>query len=272
MKSKSIKLVGVLFLFFSCNEKNATETKIISEGLTTPLMAYEILGEYPHDTNLFTEGLLIHEGEIYESTGSPQNLPFTQTQIGVIDTLTGQLEVKVDLGKKPFGEGISILNNKIYMLSWQSGKGFVFDLNTFEQISQFTYGQSKEGWGLCNDGSKLFKSDGSQKIWTLDPVSLKELDHIELVTHKGFFKDTNELEYVDGYIYANVYQKESVMIINASSGAIEGVVNFSGLKKLVTQHSEVDVLNGIAYHPGRKTFFVTGKKWDKLFEVSLEKK
>ena len=231
------------------------------------LYTYKILNTYPHDRNAYTQGLEFYNDTLYESTGLKGF-----SSLRKLNYKTGEILKKISLPDPIFGEGISILNNKIYMLSWQSGKGFVFDLNTFEQISQFTYGQSKEGWGLCNDGSKLFKSDGSQKIWTLDPVSLKELDHIELVTHKGFFKDTNELEYVDGYIYANVYQKESVMIINASSGAIEGVVNFSGLKKLVTQHSEVDVLNGIAYHPGRKTFFVTGKKWDKLFEVSLEKK
>lgn len=231
------------------------------------LYTYKILNTYPHDRNAYTQGLEFYNDTLYESTGLKGF-----SSLRKLNYKTGEILKKISLPDPIFGEGISILNNKIYMLSWQSGKGFVFDLNTFEQISQFTYGQSKEGWGLCNDGSKLFKSDGSQKIWTLDPISLKELDHIELVTHKGFFKDTNELEYVDGYIYANVYQKESVMIINASSGAIEGVVNFSGLKKLVTQHSEVDVLNGIAYHPGRKTFFVTGKKWDKLFEVSLEKK
>jgi glutamine cyclotransferase len=158
------------------------------------------------------------------------------------------------------------------MLSWQSGKGFVFDPKNFNELSQFSYGQSKEGWGLCNDGKKLFKSDGSQKIWFLDPQNLSEVSHIELATNKSFFKNTNELEYVNGLIYANVYLKESVMVINATSGAIEGVVNFSGLKKLVTPHPGLDVLNGIAYHPKRGTFFVTGKKWDKMFEVRLEKK
>ncbi|MEM9650254.1 MAG: glutaminyl-peptide cyclotransferase, partial [Bacteroidota bacterium] len=125
---------------------------------------------------------------------------------------------------------------------------------------------------LTNDGKKIFKSDGTEKIWFLDPETLTEMGNIETVTNKSIFNMANELEYVDGKIYANVYQKESIMIIDAESGAIEGVVNFGGLKKKVTQHEKLNVLNGVAYHPTRKTFFVTGKNWDKLFEVQIVKK
>ncbi|MGB3152767.1 MAG: glutaminyl-peptide cyclotransferase, partial [Maribacter sp.] len=133
----------------------------------------------------------------------------------------------------------------------------------------------REGWGLTNDGEKIFKSDGTEKIWILDPETLLEENYIETVTNSSIFNKANELEYVDGKIYANVYLKPSVMIIDSKSGAIEGVINFGGLSDKVTKGEKWDsnnVLNGIAYHPERKTFFVTGKNWDKLFEVQIQKK
>ena len=138
----------------------------------------------------------------------------------------------------------------------------------------FNYDQSKEGWGLCNDGTQLYKSDGTAKIWTLDADSQKELSYIEATTNKTILSKINELEWVEGAIYANTYQaqKDVVVIINPANGAVEGIINFAGLRKKVEQLPNLDVLNGIAYHPGRKTFFVTGKNWSKLFEVTLEKK
>ncbi len=138
-----------------------------------------------------------------------------------------------------------------------------------KRTGNFQYGQSKEGWGLCNDGDVIYKSDGTEKIWLLNPETQFEVGHLEIVTNTSMFNKANELEYVDGKIYANVWQKESMMIIDAQSGAISGVVNFGGLREKVTQTPQLDVLNGVAYHPGRKTFFVTGKYWDKLFEVRI---
>ena len=161
---------------------------------------------------------------------------------------------------------------KIYQLTWQSRIGFIYDVKDFKKIDSFQYGESKEGWGLANDGEKLFKSDGSENIWFLNPETLVEEGYTQTATNSSIFNKTNELEYVDGKIYANVWQKESMMIIDATSGAIDGVVNFGGLKKKVKQHDKLDVLNGVAYHPERKTFFVTGKNWDKLFEVKITKK
>jgi glutamine cyclotransferase len=138
----------------------------------------------------------------------------------------------------------------------------------------FVYSQSKEGWGLCNDGTQLYKSDGSAKIWTLDAQTQKEISYVEATTNKTIVTKINELEWVNGFIYANTYQaqKDVIVIINPENGAVEGIVNFAGLRKKVEQIPNLDVLNGIAYHPGRKTFFVTGKNWSKLFEVTLQKK
>lgn len=233
------------------------------------LYTYEVINEYPHDIEAFTQGLEFYKDTLYESTGSGNG---GITSLRKINYKTGEVLQKVLPGNNFFGEGITILNDKIFMLTWQHKIGFIYDVNTLEKIDNFNYGESKEGWGFCNNGKKLYKSDGSERIWILDPDTLIEEGYIETVTNTSIFNKTNELEYVDGKIYANVWQKESMMIIDATSGAIEGVVNFAGLKNKVTKHDKLDVLNGVAYHPERKTFFVTGKNWDKLFEVKITKK
>lgn len=235
------------------------------------IYTYTILKEYPHDTGAYTQGLEFHNDTLYEGTGKKG-----RSFLRKFDYKTGKVYQQVDLDKSYFGEGITILNDKIYQLTWRSGVGFIYDINDMKKLDNFQYGESREGWGLTNDGTKLYKSDGTEKIWILNPETMEEEDHIEIASNKSLFADTNELEYVDGKIYANVYQKPGVMIIDAKSGAIEGVVNFGGLSDKVTKTENwIDtdnVLNGIAYHPTRKTFFVTGKDWDKLFEVQIEKK
>ncbi len=231
------------------------------------IYTYEIINEYPHDIQAYTQGLEFYNDTLYESTGKKG-----RSSLRKINFRTGEVLNKIELDKTLFGEGITILDNKIYQLTWQSGTGFIYDLNSFKKTDSFKYNKSKEGWGLCTDGKKLYKSDGTEKIWILNPESLVEEGYIETVTNKSIFNKANELEYVDGKIYANVYQKESMMIIDSGSGAIEGVINFGGLKAKVTKHGNLDVLNGVAYHPSRKTFFVTGKNWDKLFEVKIKKK
>ena len=231
------------------------------------LYTYEILKEYPHDTKAYTQGLEFYNDTLYESTGRRG-----QSSLRKINYKTGKVLKQINLDPAYFGEGITILNDTLYQLTWQNKTGFIYDVNSFKKIGNFQYGESKEGWGLCNDGTKLFKSDGTEKIWFLNPNTLIEEEHIETVTNKSVFNKANELEYVAGKLYANVYQKPSIMIIDATSGAIEGVINFSGLIDRVTKHKDMDVLNGIAYHPTRKTFFITGKNWDKLFEVNILKK
>ena len=240
--------------------------KVLAEK-SPEIYTYEILNTFPHDKTSFTQGLEFSNDTLYEGTGRKG-----ESVLRKIEYTTGKVVQQINLDDSVFGEGITVLNDKVYQLSWQSGLGYVYNKSNLSEIETFSYGKSKEGWGLCNDGEKIFKSDGTEKIWILNPKSLVEEDYIETVTNKSVFNKANELEYVDGKIYANVWQKESMMIIDATSGAIEGVVNFGGLKKQVTQHPKLDVLNGVAYHPTRKTFFVTGKNWDKLFEVRIIKK
>ncbi|WP_255444124.1 glutaminyl-peptide cyclotransferase [Robiginitalea sp. SC105] len=231
------------------------------------IYTYEILNTYPHDQEAFTQGLEFRGDTLYESTGQRG-----YSSLRKVDYRSGEILAQTDLSDNYFGEGISLLGDTLYMLTWQSKTGFLFDPDTLEKLGNFAYGESKEGWGLCNDGQVLYKSDGSQRIWKLDPRTLREIGHIETVTDKSVFNKANELEFVNGKIYANVWQKPSMMIIDAASGAIEGVVNFGGLEKKVTQHDRLDVFNGVAYHAGRGSFFVTGKRWDKLFEVRIVKR
>ena len=231
---------------------------------------YKVLNTYPHDKTAFTQGLEFSGDTLFESTGNPSNV--SKSVLRKLNFETGEVYKEIDLDKSVFGEGLTLIDYKVIQLTWKSGLGYVYNQSNLEKTGSFSYGESKEGWGLCNDGKIIYKSDGTEKIWKLDPETLTEQGYIETVTNKSIFNKANELEYSNGKIYANVWQKESMMIIDPKTGAIEGVINFGGLKDRVEQHSNLDVLNGVAYHAERNTFFVTGKNWDKLFEVEIVKK
>ena len=252
------------------NGTRSTETSLTLLAETPPkLFTYSILNTFPHKTTSYTQGLEFDGDLLYESTGLNG-----QSTLKTLDFKTGKVINDKPLDESYFGEGLTILNDKVIQLTWKSMKGFVYEKETLTMQKSFPYKSSKEGWGLCNDGKVLYKSDGSNRIWILDPITYKELRSIEVMTHKAPLHNINELEWVDGKIYANTYQfnKEVSVIIDPSSGTVEGVIDFSGLKELVEQHPQLNVLNGIAYHKRRKTFFVTGKNWSKLFEVTIEPK
>jgi glutamine cyclotransferase len=254
-------------VYYEGETQTATTTITILNNVLPTVYTYKIINEYPHDITSYTQGLEFHNDTLYESTGQ-----HGESKLRKLDYKTGKVLKNINLADEYFGEGLTILNQKIYLLTWQKGTGFIYDVNTFEKISSFKYGDSKEGWGLCNNNKTIYKSDGTEKIWQLNPETLVEEDYIQVYTNKGKIVGINEMEWIDGEIYANRYQKDGVAIINPKNGAVIGVINFKPLKKLVTQHEGLDVLNGIAYNPKTKTIFVTGKRWDKLFEVVIEKK
>lgn len=232
---------------------------------------YKIINSYPHDTKAYTQGLEYYNGFLYETTGRRG-----QSTLRKVEIETGKVLQKIDLDEKYFGEGMTILNNKIYWLTWQNKKGFVYDLETFKQLKEFKYGKSKEGWGLTNNGKELLKSDGTNKIWFLDPETLKEKRFIQAYTNKYAVDNINELELIGDKIYANKYQQNVIVVIDLKTGIIEGIADLNGLKtemektqKLVPQD---EVLNGIAYDKENNRMFVTGKNWGKLFEIELIKK
>jgi glutamine cyclotransferase len=244
----------------------AQSNLIVLNNERPKLYTYEIVNTYPHDITSYTQGLEFYKGELYESTGQ-----YGESKLRKVDYKTGEVLKNLDLKSGYFGEGLTILDDKIYQLTWQADTGIIYDVNTFEKLGIFRYDHSKEGWGLCNDGKSLYKSDGTEKIWTLNTLNFTEDDKIEVYKENGKINSLNELEWINGKIYANIYQANGVVIINPQNGAVEAVIDFSPLKELVTQHESLDVLNGIAYNPETKTIFVTGKRWDKLFEVKIVK-
>ena len=230
------------------------------------LYKYEIVNIFPHDIEAYTQGLEFDGDDLYESTGLNG-----KSTLRKVNYKTGEIIENKKLDDAFFGEGITLINDKIIQLTWKSLKGFIYNKTNLEMIKSFPYFDSKEGWGLCNDGNKLYKSDGSENIWILNPNDFKEESRIQVVTNKSALRKINELEWVSGKIYANTYQfqKDVVVIINPVTGSVDGVIDFSGLKEKVKQHTKLNVLNGIAYHKKRKTFFVTGKNWNKMFEVKI---
>ncbi len=239
----------------------------ILNSASPEIYTYEIINSYPHDITSYTQGLEFHGDTLYESIGQ-----YGSSKLRKVDLETGEVIKEIKLDDQYFAEGLTILNDKLYQLTWQEGEGFIYNLDTFEKTGTFGYDQSKEGWGLCNNGEKIFKSDGTEKIWILDPETLAEQGYIQPTTHKSVSTKFNELEWVNGMIYANTYQKDGVAIINPDNGAIEGLINFSDLRNQVTQHQKLDVLNGIAYNKNTDKLYVTGKNWDKIFEVKIIKK
>ena len=226
---------------------------------------YEIINEFSRSKNSYTQGLEFYNDTLYESLGR-----YGQSKLVKVEFNTGKKLKEIKLPSEYFAEGITILNDKIFQLTWKEKVGFVYDIDNFNRINSFEYKNSIEGWGICNDGNKLYKSDGTDKIWILNPENQKEESYIEIYTNKNKVVGLNELEWIDGKIYANRYLFDGIAIINPKNGAIEGVINLSSLKSRVTQHEKLDVINGIAYNKKRNSIFVTGKMWDKLFEIRIK--
>ncbi|WP_347374419.1 glutaminyl-peptide cyclotransferase [Aequorivita sp. Q41] len=249
-------------------EYTASKKVTILSSIKPKLYTYKILETYPHDINAYTQGLEFENDTLYESTGQ-----YKESSLRKTDYKTGEVYKKVTLSDHYFGEGLTILNNKIYQLTWRENTGFIYNLNTMEQTGTFVYGKSKEGWGLCHDTeNNIYKSDGTDRIWTLNSNTLAEKDYIEIFTNTSKISSVNELEWVDGKIYANVYQQGSIAIIDPSNGAVEGVIDLTDLKDKVTQHPKLDVLNGIAYKGEPNILYITGKNWDTLFKIEVLKK
>ena len=259
---------------YTNGEMNEIQKELTLFNDKTPVTyTYEVISSFPHATDAYTQGLEFYRDTLFESTGQ-----YGKSTLRKVNFRTGEVYKKIDIPSDYFAEGITILNNKVYQLTWKKGIGFIYNADNFEKLKEFAYNQSEEGWGLTNDGEKLYKSDGTEKIWTLNSETLAEEDYIQTVTNKTIATQLNELEWVDGKIYANTYQKNGVAIINPQNGAIEGVINFDGLIDKIGNSDDPnfdpvnDVLNGIAYDANSKKLYVTGKNWDKLFEVKIIQK
>ncbi len=212
----------------SSEDKNsATDTPAVSSE--TPVITYTILNALPHDKDSYTEGLLMHDGKLFESSGAPQENDKTRSIVGIVDPSTGNIAVKAELDRKTyFGEGITILHNKLYQLTWTNKKGFIYDLKTFKKIGEFSF-PSKEGWGMTTDGTSLIMSDGSSNLTFLDPLTFKTNRIVGVTDNNGPVGNINELEYVNGTILANIYQTPYIIRIDPNTGKVLGKADFSNL-------------------------------------------
>ncbi len=227
------------------------------------LISFQLVKAFPHDVSAFTQGLVVNRGKLYESTGQ------TGSWISEVDITTGKQTKKVILADNYFGEGITILNNKVYQLTWQSHTGFVYSLSDFKKVKEFSY--THEGWGITHNGKHLIVSDGTDRLHFVDTTSLKD-DHVVLVKDgSARVKNLNELEFIDGFIYANQWQTNFILKIDPATGAVVGRLDLSTLQDEVLKfNANPDVLNGIAYEEKSKTLLVTGKNWPVLFALRLK--
>ncbi|PWH85601.1 glutaminyl-peptide cyclotransferase [Brumimicrobium oceani] len=223
----------------------------------------EVLKAYPHATTSYTQGLEFDGDQLYEGTGGTGATG--KSMIGKVDLTTGRITEKKLLDEKYFGEGITIMGNQLFQLTWQEHTCFVYDKNTLEEINKFTY--TGEGWGLCNDGEQLIMSDGSERLYFRDPKTFGLKKSIEVYTNEGPVKGLNELEYIKGKIYANVYTRNQIVIIDPKTGVVTGRIDASILA--LDYRKTGEVLNGIAYKKSTKQLFVTGKNWPNLLEIGL---
>jgi len=224
------------------------------------LETYEIVREYPHDDRAFTQGLVFHGGHLIEGTGRRG-----ESSLRKVEIETGRVIERADISPRLFGEGIAILDGRVYQLTWTSGLGLIYDLDTFEAVQQFR--QFTEGWGLTSDGEQLIQSDGSRMLYFLDPATMQATRSVEVHDANGFIDQINELEYIDGEIYANVWHSWEILRISPYDGHIIGRIDMSGLLDTAKLPDPESVLNGIAYDPATGRVFVTGKLWPTLFEV-----
>lgn len=227
------------------------------------ILNYKIVNTYPHDINAYTQGFEFYNEVLLEGTGQ-----YKESTLRKTDYKTGKVTEQIKLDDKYFGEGITVLKDKIYQLTWKEKTGFVYDAKTFKLEKTFSF--ETEGWGITNDGEKLYMSDGTEKIYIINPETFKVEDFINVYTNGAKIEAVNEMEWINGRIWTNIYQKDAIAVINPKTGAVENVINCSELRSKVTQHPELDAFNGIAFNPITKTYFVTGKNWDKTFEIKIE--
>ena len=242
--------IALLAVIFVCSCSNTD---------TITLYAYKVINTYPHENNAFTQGLVFEDGFLYEGTGL-----YGSSTLRKVELETGNILQIHELPSQFFGEGITIFENKIVQLTWQSKVGFVYDKDSFELKQEFNY--KTEGWGITYDGKRLIMSDGTSTLHFLDPITFEKTGSLEVYKNNIPLTSLNELEYIKGEIYANVWKTNSIARIESQTGKVIGWIELTGL---LSPEEPVDVLNGIAYDKNNDRLFVTGKLWPKLFEIEL---
>ena len=260
-------------LLAACNNKPtpaATETKTEAAENVPAVISYDIVNEYPHDPTAFTEGLEYKDGVLYESTGQ-----YGSSDVRKSDPKTGQVLQKTKMDSHYFGEGLTLLNGKIYQLTYKEGKGFIYDPATLKVEKTFSF-NAPEGWGMTNNGAQLIFDDGTNVLHYLDPNTFKEVKMLTVTDEHGPVNEINEPELIHGYIYANQWQTDLILKIDTTTGRVVGRADLSSLRQragigpISGTRNGPDVLNGIAYDAATNRIFITGKNWSKLFEIRLD--
>lgn len=248
-------------------EGDSVETHSVQVELLSDLIPvkyrYRVVNSYPHDVGAYTQGLIWYDGWIYEGTGN-----YNQSTVRKVRLETGEIIQARNNASDIFGEGITIYDGRIYQLTYKSQICYVYDLNTFEEIKKF-YFQNREGWGLTHTEDELVMSDGSNILYFIDPGMFTVNRQLEVYNHEGPVNSLNELEYVNGKIFANRYYTDEIVIIDPHTGKEEGRVDMKGILSVKDRKPSTNVLNGIAWDPEDERLFVTGKYWPKLFEIEL---
>lgn len=236
-------------------------------------LSYRIVNIYPHNTKSFTEGLFWHENRLFESTAGLAEYPQTQSEFGIINLKTGNIESKARLDKNIyFWEGITILNDKLYQVTYKNQKWFIYDTKSWQQVWEFNY-KNSEWWGLTNDGRSIIMSDGTDTLTFFDPNNFEATKTLHITENWTAVDKINELEYADGYIYANIWLSNRIVKINAKNGNIEWSLDLSAItKENKTKYLQSLEMNGIAYHPTKNTFWITGKFWGNIYEIEILEK
>ena len=267
-------LFALLLCLIACNSADNPGKEpgpVNRDNGIPPIIGYSIVKTYPHDSTFFTEGLEFFNGQLLESSGGNNDESPYPSAAGIANLTTGRVDIKITLDKsKHFGEGITVFNNKIYMLTWTSGVGFVFDSGTFKKLGEFKL-PTKQGWGLTHDSSSIIMSDGTNSIHFLDPTTFQVKNIVGVIDNNGPVSNINELEYVDGFLYANQWNTPYILKIETSSGKVVGRIDLSKIDNDISpNYPNTFGLNGIAYNHATGSFFISGKKWPVLYEIKLQ--
>ena len=270
--SREFTIVLSMILLVACNNSGNSENENIPSEPSSniPIINYSLNSSFPHDTGSFTEGLLIHNGQLYESTGSPEEIPQAKSLFGTVDLKTGRIDKKIELDRqKYFGEGIVFLNDKVYQLTYQTKVGFIYDAKTFNKIGEFTF-PSKEGWGMTTDGSHLIMTDGTNIITYLETKNFTTVKTINVTDDNGPVTHLNEPEFIKGYIYANIYTTNYIVKIDPASGKVVGKIDLTSLatEAKIKFPGSLE-MNGIAYDSTADKIYVTGKMWPNIYAIEF---
>ena len=255
--------ITILIAFATLVSCGGTRKKSTPAQVAEPTFyTYEVVAQYPHSRTSYTQGLQFIDGELWEGPGEYGSSRILRTELA-----TGKILESKAISKEEFGEGLTILGDKIYQLTWLNGKLHIYDRKTLKHLATHSY--KGEGWGLTSDGSKLYMSDGTHTIRVINPETLQQERRFAVTLRGESLQYLNELEWIDGKIWANIYTTDYIAIINPQSGVVEGLINLTGILPMKERDHKTDVLNGIAYDADTKRIFVTGKNWSKLFEIRV---